>query len=144
MLPTDPRDRRTRHELVSQVMLMAPQLDTRSSAFKTALVYLARIVGPNIDRVATISGCEREFVALRARRWADRGLWEVAGEVTQDELARAIEIGEGTFTEEDDSPVPAHPSRMLQDSGRSPWVGPSPRGDPLDAVWRATRATILG
>jgi hypothetical protein len=60
-----------------QIRVLDPDLEPGSARFRCAvLLVAAAAVGQNIDRLARRTGYDREFVAIRARRWFDSGVWK--------------------------------------------------------------------
>ena len=100
-----PSTRPSKAELTSRLMSLTPALAADRNRFQTALIYLASQWLPSIDRVAWFTGIDREYVARRARRWADRGVWDrgvIADDLlTAEWLALVVDVGEGLPTEID-------------------------------------------
>ncbi len=62
--------------LKRRVRRLQPDLSVESERFKTYLILLAStVVGPNIKRIASLTGLTRDTVAKRARNLRDNGVW---------------------------------------------------------------------
>jgi hypothetical protein len=121
----------SRAELQAMLHGVAPELLRDASRYLTALVYLASRSRPSVDRVAMLLGCDREFVARRARRWADHGLWNTPlpdDQLTSERLSSLVDIGEGIVPR-------VAPPETLAYVGHATDEGED--GDVLlDALWR--------
>lgn len=71
------RRRSTRATITARVLALDPDLAPGSERFAAALVLVAgHEIGHNIDRIARITGVDREAVARMARRLVDNGVWD--------------------------------------------------------------------
>lgn len=115
------RTRPSKAELIARVEELCAGTPAESPQFCTALLYLASQWTANIDRLAAFAVCDREFVAIRARRWADHGLWGT-GETEEapdpEAFLYAVRVGEGQTR---------HPlSNHTMEETVDPWQAPSP------------------
>jgi len=63
--------------LRDRVQHLKPALPQSAPLFKAAVLLLAaQQVGQNVDRLARFTGYPREFIAKRARRLCDNGVWQ--------------------------------------------------------------------
>ncbi len=77
--PEAPPQRPTRETIRAKLAEFDPSFQPHSPGFSAALVLIAgRELGHNIDRIARITGVQREVVARMARRLFDNEVW-VAG-----------------------------------------------------------------
>lgn len=70
------RRRVTRESIAARTLALHPGLEVGSDEFAAAAVLVAGSeVGHNIDRIARLTGVDRENVARMARRLVDNGVW---------------------------------------------------------------------
>lgn len=96
--------RPTRESIAARTLALDPDLERGSEEFAAASVLVAgNELGHNIDRIARLTGVDREAVARMARRLVDNGVWSSGNTVSHwcdnpDDLAsfrRDVAVAEG-------------------------------------------------
>lgn len=144
---TEQSARPSKAVLIERVRTLLPGVPEECHRFQSGLLFLASQWTPNVDRLARFTGQEREFVARRARRWMDHGLWNTdhsdGDALDPTHLAHAVEVGEGLVrppvaeSETDDHRAFAGPAETEADFGFIPQHAPhaAPRlEDPMHSA----------